>query len=475
MPGCVCNPYLPLWEYVPDGEPRIFGDRLYVYGSHDRSGGDFFCLEDYVVWSAPLEDLTDWRCEGVSYRREQDPHNVGGKWELFAPDVVRGADGRYYLFYCLRMQKEFGVAVSDSPAGPFSFYCHLRRRDGSLFDSEMPYDPSVLVDDDGRVYLYYGFCAEAIAAKYNAGVSEGCMVVELSADLRTVLTKPKVCLPRDIHTAGTGFEGHGYYEAPSMRKFGETYYLVYSSEVCHELCYGYSDRPDSGFSYGGVLVSNGDVGLKGRKYPVFLLGNNHGGLAEIRGQHYIFYQRHTRGNQFSRQGCAEKIWMDANGRFAQAEITSCGLNQGPLPAEGVWSAAICCHLTDVDPEKMLRYRVIGPEDAPCIWEEPVDQPDRTSRTQFIRHMGSGTVVGFKYFHAGTPRTIAFTVRGQASGVLELLLDDPEQGERVGAAAVTPGDGWHTIPADGVFSGTHALYLVYRGEGTLDLRDIRFDG
>lgn len=475
MPGCVCNPYLPLWEYVPDGEPRIFGDRLYIYGSHDRSGGDFFCLEDYVVWSAPLEDLTDWRCEGVSYRREQDPHNAGGKWELFAPDVVRGADGRYYLFYCLRMQKEFGVAVSDSPAGPFAFYCHLRRRDGSLFDSEMPYDPSVLVDSDGRVYLYYGYTSEAIAAKFGAEASGGCMVVELSADLRTVLTQPKVCLPRDIHTAGTGFEGHGYYEAPSMRKFGDTYYLVYSSEVCHELCYGYSDRPDGGFSYGGVLVSNGDVGLKGRRYPVFLLGNNHGGLVEIQGQYYIFYQRHTRGNQFSRQGCAEKIWMDANGRFAQVELTSCGLNQGPLPAEGVWSAAICCHLTDADPEKMLRYRVIDPENAPCIWEEPVDQPDRTSRTQFVRHVGSGTTVGFKYFHAGTPRTLAFTVRGQASGVLELLLDDPEQGERIGTAAVTPGESWHTTAADGVFSGTHALYLVYRGEGTLDLRDIRFDG
>ena len=70
---------------------------------------------------------------------------------------------------------------------------------------------------------------------------------------------------------------------------------------------------------------------------------------------------------------------------------------------------------------------------------------------------------------------SFTVRGQANGILELFLDGPEQGERMGEAAVTPGGSWHTIPADGVFSGTHALYLVYRGEGTLDLRDIRFNG
>ena len=82
-----CNPYLPLYEYVPDGEPRVFGDRLYVYGSHDRSGGNFFCMEDYVVWSAPLEDLGDWRYEGVSYRKDQDPHNPEGKWELLAPEM----------------------------------------------------------------------------------------------------------------------------------------------------------------------------------------------------------------------------------------------------------------------------------------------------------------------------------------------------------------------------------------------------
>lgn len=470
----ICNPYLPLWEYVPDGEPRVFGGRLYVYGSHDRSGGDFFCLEDYVVWSAPLEDLTDWRCEGVSYRKDQDPHNAGGKWELFAPDVVQGGDGRFYLFYCLRMRREFGVAVSDSPAGPFSFYCHIRRPDGTVFDSSMPYDPSVLIDDDGRVYLYYGFSAEAIAARYGADVSDGCMVVELTEDFRTVLTEPKPCLPRDIYAGGTGFEGHAYYEAPSMRKFRGKYYLVYSSQVCHELCYAVSDRPDGGFSYGGVLVSNGDVGRNGRKYPVFLLGNNHGGLVEINGQFYIFYQRHTRGNQFSRQGCAEKIFMDSDGRFAQTEITSCGLNQGPLPAEGAWSAAICCHLTAANPEVMLRYREIDPEKAPCLWEEPLTEPDRTKRIQFVRRMSDGTTAGFKYFYARQCRGVSLSVRGNGSGVLDIRLDDPENGPQIGAAQVTPSEDWQNVAADAPFSGIHALYFTYRGDGTVDFREMRFD-
>ena len=62
--GNMANPYLPNWEYIPDGEPRVFGSRIYVYGSHDRSGSDKFC--DYVLkcWSAPLDDLENWVCHG---------------------------------------------------------------------------------------------------------------------------------------------------------------------------------------------------------------------------------------------------------------------------------------------------------------------------------------------------------------------------------------------------------------------------
>ena len=61
------NPYLPGREYVPNGEPHIFGNRVSLYGSHDRFGGTAFCMNDYVCWSAPLTDLADWRYEGVIY------------------------------------------------------------------------------------------------------------------------------------------------------------------------------------------------------------------------------------------------------------------------------------------------------------------------------------------------------------------------------------------------------------------------
>ena len=72
------NPYLPSWEYIPDGEPYVFGDRVYVYGSHDRLNAPIFCVNDYVCWSAPVDDLSDWRYEGVIYKKNQDPKNKLG-------------------------------------------------------------------------------------------------------------------------------------------------------------------------------------------------------------------------------------------------------------------------------------------------------------------------------------------------------------------------------------------------------------
>ena len=110
--GSVGNPFMEPWERIPDGEPRIFTDsatgekRMYVYGSHDTCK-DFCCGPDHVVWSAPVDDLSDWRYEGVIYRKEQDPRNKNGKMHMCAPDCVQGPDGRYYLYYVLKMYYQF--------------------------------------------------------------------------------------------------------------------------------------------------------------------------------------------------------------------------------------------------------------------------------------------------------------------------------------------------------------------------------
>ena len=82
------NPYLPLNQYVPDGEPHVFGDRVYVYGSHDQEGGDAFCVLDYEVFSALVDDLGNWQSEGIAYRKVQDPDHSEKYRDMYAPDAV---------------------------------------------------------------------------------------------------------------------------------------------------------------------------------------------------------------------------------------------------------------------------------------------------------------------------------------------------------------------------------------------------
>ena len=155
------NPYLPLYEYIPDGEPHVFGDRIYVYGSHDRFDGKKFCLNDYVCYSAAVNNLKEWRYEGVIYKKTQDPRMRDGNHELWAPDVVRGKDGRYYLYYCPDDKiRSIGVAVCDSPAGQYAFYGLVQDTSGGIIgeregirsslirvSSSMTTDPSICIPE----------------------------------------------------------------------------------------------------------------------------------------------------------------------------------------------------------------------------------------------------------------------------------------------------------------------------------------
>ena len=84
----VYNPFLPIYECVPDGEPHVFGDRVYLYGSHDKEGGETFCMLDYTTYSAPVTDLSDWRCEGTIYRADQDPAYPTDRKFMYAPSAA---------------------------------------------------------------------------------------------------------------------------------------------------------------------------------------------------------------------------------------------------------------------------------------------------------------------------------------------------------------------------------------------------
>ncbi len=145
------NPILPLWEYIPDGEPRVFGDRVYLYGSHDRVGSEMFCDYRLKVWSASVNDLNHWTCHGDSFRTRPDQtHQADTDWtdhELYAPDVVKKGD-KYYL-YAYILGSKGCVGVSDHPEGPFTLLSRYQYDETTGGDEGIFNDPGVLVDDDG--------------------------------------------------------------------------------------------------------------------------------------------------------------------------------------------------------------------------------------------------------------------------------------------------------------------------------------
>lgn len=460
----ICNPYLPLCEYIPDGEPHVFGGRLYIFGSHDRENGDEFCELDYVCYSAAACDLTEWRYEGVIYRKDQDPDNPDGSLCLYAPDVCMGPDGRYYLYYCLKFCDFISVAVCDTPAGRYEYYGKAAYPDGRLLSENLPYDPAVLVED-GKVYLYYGFAPTTLQIpRYRGAEMPGGSVVELEADMRTVKRGPYVVLPSSEYGTGTSFEGHEYFEAPSIRKIGELYYLVYSSVHAHELCYAVSRDPMGGFVFGGVIVSNGDIGYGGRKTEdrLMAIGNNHGGLVCVKDQWYIFYHRHTHTNAYNRQGCAEPVFLDEDGRIGQVTITSSGLNNGPLAGQGTYPAVICCNLTDGH-MPMMPSKGRG--------NEAADFPNITDMggEHFLTGIKDGTRIGYKYIELRSAAGIRVTYRGHATGTL-LIGTEREQKFSI---PILPAEDWTDAETEVRFTEERELYFVYQGAGQLEMLSFTF--
>ncbi len=444
------NPFLPINEYIPDGEPHIFGDRVYIYGSHDAEGGYTFCMRDYVTYSAPVDDLGDWRYEGVIYRADQDPQygnpphvysqslnrnslstdkaTAPQKVDtsdskaailkyMYAPDVVCGNDGRYYLYYSMGGDYGYGgyvgpisVAVADTPVGPFEFLGFVRNADGTPMERYVCFDPAVL-NDDGVIYLYYGTqygvdgsekvqqepeFEQSLMEMFGKTREEihsypdninGPIVATLCDDMLTIKEEPKHLIP--YHVKGTPFEAHPFFEASSMRKVGKKYYFVYSSWLNHELCYATSDYPDKDFTFGGTIVSNGDVGFNGRtaEERLNMTGTTHGSIIEINGQWYVFYHRLTHKSDYSRQSCAERIEILEDGSIPQVEMTSCGLNGGPLKAEGKYPAVIACNITN---GRM-------PYGSNSIYTSEFPNVNHLGEERFIAEIEHGTLIGYKYF------------------------------------------------------------------------------
>ena len=477
-----CNPYLPGKEHVPDGEPHVFGDRLYMFGSHDEIGADRYCTGSYVGWSAPVNDLGDWRYEGVILKKGQDPYDPDGTKDYYAPDAAQGPDGRYYLYYSIEGSMVISVAVCEEPAGSYQFYGHVKDSKGHVIGSEegddYQFDPAVLVDDDGKIYLYSG--QGLPIPEVNGRKVRGSMVCELERDMLTIKGEQRTVTSNTENI----FQENRFFEASSIRKYDGKYYFIYSPlPNTHFLCYAMSDYPDRDFAYAGVLVSNADIftGDPKRQEPMNYWGNNHGSLLRLGEEFYIFYHRNSNKTPYARQGCAERIFRDKDGRFSQAELTSNGLYQGAhrsvcpsggrtssdkvytqaFPMKGEYAAYIAWRLQkkDMDPFVPFQFLQYG-EDDPYITEE------EGTEIPYIANLRDGAKAGYRYLSSdGTESSFFVKARGTGNGEIVVTGNEKE----LTRIPVKAKEEWTEFEAPCHGEGDRVpLCLTYQGEGAVDL-------
>lgn len=441
----VGNPYLPLWEHLPDGEPRVFEDpdnpgkfRAYIIGSHDLRVNEY-CGPDIRMWSAPVEDLTDWRDEGPIFTYQKD-----GKWDvMFAPDLVEVKDRKgkktYYLYPHSRgPRREAMVCKGDRPNGPFT-PVNLNE-DGSevVEGSILGFDPSIYIEQitdkkdpdfkkGFRAYGFWGFqhsSAAELDQETMYSVRPGTEIIPyfMPASARYGVIKDPEGTKYPALYSEQNPGDFNFFEASSIRKVGNKYIMIFSGYSGPDygipssnstLRYAYADSPLGPWRSGGVLVDSRGIvpNEDGSKLvETNAAHNTHGSLQEINGQWYVFYHRPPRGFGFARQAmvapvhiewdkkkvadggtvtitgydpfAADEKWIASasNGDvYPGAEVTSEGFQIFGLDPYRYYDAGYACYLSNIG----------GMQDTWDIWDPNMQV-----------NMMNGETVGFKYFGFG---------------------------------------------------------------------------
>lgn len=511
--GMAANPFLPLWEYIPDGEPYIFEDpdkpgeyRVYIYGSHDSLIKEY-CGREQVVWSAPLDNLNNWRYDGVIFVSDKDANGrqfrPDGKGDvLYAPDIANRMENGKMAYYLYPNNQEGGrqsqIARAERPNGPFTVF-NWSKKNPNTTDGILGFDPAVFVDDDGRVYGYWGF-EQSFGAELDP-------VNMASPKKGTKIVKDMV----------SNYKQDGvfrFFEASSMRKIKDKYVFIYSRwteegefglpTTNYTLAYAYSNNPLGPFTYGGTIIDcrGRDTDLEGNAISTATFtGNTHGSIVEINGQWFVFYHRQTGGDEFSRQAMVSPITVNVTEgpqgkvEISQAEYTSEGFELDGLNPYKTYSAGIACYYTGPRPATQeypnMYYTGSYVEPNRIGVEQGQDPYSKDLLNNPMVNNTSGSVIGYKYYNmsllAGGTHLIELGLIPQGiDGTITVMIDSPytERGGKViGSISIKAKDKMemtnYSTKLNGLagVEGKHALYLVFSSEiedkSICTLQTIRF--
>lgn len=276
--------------YTADPSAHVFDGKLYIYPSHDidagipfNDNGDHFGMEDYHVLSVD-ENTGETTDHGVALHVKDVPWASRQMW---APDAAE-KDGKYYFYFPARDHDQLfriGVAVGDSPTGPFTPQPNYIKGSYSI-------DPAVFKDDDGEYYMYFGGLWGGQLQQYrnNEHAPENGLknddetaflplVAKMSDDLLEFTESPRELqiLDENGNLLLAGDNDRRFFEAAWMHKHNGKYYFSYSTGDTHFICYATSDNPYGPFTYGGRILN-----------PVIGWTSHHS-ICSWNGKDYLFY------------------------------------------------------------------------------------------------------------------------------------------------------------------------------------------
>lgn len=407
------NPIVPPGMYIADPEAHVWNDgRMYVYGSRDESDAYWCSYSHHVLSSSDLKtwDIVTEAFSSKGANDQIDYHDL----LLFAPDCAY-KDGTYYLYYCSPGRKlAEGVATSTSPFGPFI--------DGKQIKGAHQIDPAVFIDTDGQAYYLWGQ-GKPKMAKLKANMVE--------------IDQKSIIYPLD--DAGN----RAFHEGSSLRKIGDTYYLVFADESRNRrpTCLGYatSKTPMGSYTYRGVIIDN--IGSDPKVW------NNHGSIEQFNGKWYVFYHRPSNNSKKFRKACVEPIIINPDGTIDEVEMTTQGALGSPIPAGNIMQAERACYLSGKLFVKTRRGSDVPEEE--------------------LANIHHGDYAAYKYlWFSKDLKQFRIKTSGAQSGSIEVRLGHPT-GKLIGTCNITATQAGTAYRISNCsiqpVEGEHALFLIFNGD------------
>jgi hypothetical protein len=276
--------------YTADPSAHVFNGKIYIYPSHDidagipfNDNGDHFGMEDYHVIS--MESVTSEAIDnGLALHVDDVPW---AERQMWAPDAAH-KNGKYYLYFPAKRANgifQIGVAISDSPIGPFL-------PEPEAIKGSYTIDPAIFEDEDGKYYMYFGGIWGGQLQKYrnNKYAEEneeplaneaalGPIVALLADDMKEFAEEPKEIkiLDENGEEILAGDNKRRFFEASWVHKYNGKYYFSYSTGDTHFICYAIGDNPYGPFTYQGIILK-----------PVIGWTSHHS-ICKVEEKWYLFY------------------------------------------------------------------------------------------------------------------------------------------------------------------------------------------